>query len=287
VTLLSRKSFDHPDEHVEVPGVTADVVEIADSTISRNVFQPGVHCPQISIEGKPLCMAHHTGYVIEGQLHVEMQDGSVMDVGPNDVFNIPPGHDGWVSSDEPWSAVNWAGFRSWAPGRTGERVLLTILFTDLVGSTERAVGLGDRLWREVLARHFRAVRVALDRYRGREIDTAGDGFLAVFDGAGRAIHAANDIREAAHNDGLSIRAGIHSGEVELVGDDLRGVAVHEASRIAGVADADEILVSEATRMLSTGGGFAFEAREPVVLRGLPGPRTLFVAQLIDETASTT
>jgi class 3 adenylate cyclase len=283
---LSKKSFDAPDEHVEMQGVTADVVEIADSTISRNAFQPGVHCPQISVEGKPLCMAHHTGYVVAGRLHVEMRDGSVMDVGPNEVFDIPPGHDGWVISDEPWLAVNWAGFRSWVPGRTGERVLLTILFTDLVGSTERAVSLGDREWRDVLARHYRSVRVALDRYRGREVDTAGDGFLAVFDGAGRAIHAASAIREAARKDRLSIRAGIHSGEVEIVGDAVRGVAVHEASRIAAVAGANEILISEATRMLSAGGAFTFDARGPFVLKGLPGPRTLFVADPIEEATPT-
>jgi class 3 adenylate cyclase len=281
---LSKKSFDAPDEHVEMPGVTADVVEIADSTISRNAFEPGVHCPQISVEGKPLCMAHHTGYVVAGRLHVEMRDGSVMDVGPNEVFDIPPGHDGWVISDERWLAVNWAGFRSWAPGRTGERVLLTILFTDLVGSTEHAVSLGDREWRDVLARHYRMVRVALDRYRGREVDTAGDGFLAVFDGAGRAIQAASAIRDAAQKDGLSIRAGIHSGEVEIMGDAVRGVAVHEAARIAAVAGADEILVSEATRMLSAGGAFTFDARGPFVLKGLPGPRTLFAADSIKEAA---
>ena len=283
---LSKKSFDTPDEHVEMLGVTADVVEIADSTISRHAFQPGVHCPQISVEGKPLCMAHHTGFVVAGRLHVEMRDGSVMEVGPDDVFDIPPGHDGWVISDEPWLAVNWAGFRSWVPGRTGERVLLTILFTDLVGSTEMAESLGDRDWRDVLARHYRAVRVALDRYRGREIDTAGDGFLAVFDGAGRAIHAASAIRAAARKDDVSVRAGVHSGEVEIVGDAVRGVAVHEASRIAAVAGADEILISEATRMLSAGGDFTFEARGPYSLKGLSGARTLFVANPIEEAPPT-
>jgi class 3 adenylate cyclase len=284
--VLSKKSFDAPDEHVEMQGVTADVVEIADSTISRNVFEPGVHCPQISVEGKPLCMAHHTGYVVAGRLHVEMRDGSVMDVGPNEVFDIPPGHDGWVVSDDPWLAVNWAGFRSWAPGRTGERVLLTIVFTDLVGSTERAVSLGDREWRDVLARHYRMVRVALDRHRGREVDTAGDGFLAVFDGAGRAIEAAKDIRDASQKEGLSIRAGIHSGEVEIVGDAVRGVAVHEAARIAAVAGADEILVSEATHMLAAGGAFTFDARGPFILKGLPGLRTLFAADAKTEAKPT-
>jgi class 3 adenylate cyclase len=281
---LSKKSFDTPDEHVEMPGVRADVVEVADSTVSRLAFQSGVHCPQISVEGKPLCMAHHTGYVVAGRLHVEMRDGSAMEVGPSEVFDIPPGHDGWVVSHEPWLAVNWAGFRSWVPGRTGERVLLTILFTDIVGSTDRAVAVGDRQWREVLARHYRTVRQALDRFRGREIDTAGDGFLAVFDGPGRAIHAARAIRDAAQGDGLSIRAGVHSGEVEIVGDDVRGVAVHEASRIAAAASADEILVSEATRMMSAGGAFTFEARGPFDLKGLPGPRMLFAAEPIDEAA---
>jgi class 3 adenylate cyclase len=284
--VLSKKSFDAPDEHVEMQGVTADVVEIADSTISRNVFEPGVHCPQISVEGKPLCMAHHTGHVVAGRLHAEMRDGSVMDVGPNEVFDIPPGHDGWVVSDDPWLAVNWAGFRSWAPGRTGERVLLTIVFTDLVGSTERAVSLGDREWRDVLARHYRMVRVALDRHRGREVDTAGDGFLAVFDGAGRAIEAAKDIRDASQKEGLSIRAGIHSGEVEIVGDAVRGVAVHEAARIAAVAGADEILVSEATHMLAAGGAFTFDARGPFILKGLPGLRTLFAADAKTEAKPT-
>ena len=139
----------------------------------------------------------------------------------------------------------------------------------------------------VRPRHYRSVRVALDRYRGREVDTAGDGFLAVFDGAGRAIHAAScAIREAARKDGLSIRAGIHSGEVEVMGDAVRGVAVHEASRIAAVAGADQILISEATRMLSAGGAFTFDARGPFVLKGLPGPRTLFVADPIEEATPT-
>ncbi len=271
----SKKNFDAPDEHLEVPGITADVVEMADSTISRSVHQPGAHCPQISAEGKPICMAHHTGYVVDGGLHVEMQDGSVIEVGPNDVFDIPPGHDGWAIGERPLIAVNWAGFRSWTPERTGERVLLTLLYTDIVGSTQRAVELGDQAWRELLGQHYRAVRTVLDRYRGREVDTAGDGFLAAFDGAARAIQAAVAIRDRSVRDGLSIRAGVHSGEVELSGDDLRGVTVHEAARIAAAAGTDEILISEATRLLASGASFGFESRGTFELKGLPGARTLF------------
>lgn len=274
----SKKSFDAPDERIDVPGITADVVEMADSTISRSVFQPGAHCPQISQEGKPSCLAHHTGYVVDGVLHVEMQDGSVIEAGANDVFDVPPGHDGWAVGDRPLVSVNWAGFRSWVPERTGERVLLTLLFTDIVGSTERAVAIGDRAWRELLAQHYRAVRAVLDRYRGREVSTAGDGFLAAFDGAGRAIEAGVAIRDRAARDGLSIRAGVHSGEVEIAGSDLRGVTVHAAARITAAAGSGEILVSEATRLLAGGSAFAFEPRGPVELKGLPGPHTLFAVR---------
>ncbi|HET9345499.1 MAG TPA: adenylate/guanylate cyclase domain-containing protein [Candidatus Limnocylindrales bacterium] len=281
----SKKSFDAPDERVDVPGITADVLEMADSTISRSVFQPGTHCPQISNEGKPLCLAHHTGYVVDGALHVVMQDGSVIEAGPNDVYDIPPGHDGWAVGDQPLVSVNWAGYRSWVPERIGERVLLTLLFTDIVGSTERAVALGDSAWREQLAQHYRAVRSVLDRFRGREVSTAGDGFLASFDGAARAIQAGVAIRDRAIHDGLSIRAGVHSGEVEIAGSDLRGVNVHEAARIAAAAEPDEILVSEATRLLASGGAVAFELRGSFELKGLPGARSLYAVRSIERAPS--
>jgi class 3 adenylate cyclase len=157
-------------------------------------------------------------------------------------------------------------------------VLVTLLVTDIVGSTERAVTLGDAAWRELVAGHFRAVRSVLDRYRGREIKTAGDGFLAIFDGAARAIGAAVAIQQRAAADGLAIRAGVHSGEVEIAGNDVRGVAVHEAARVSAAAGSDEILVSETTRMLASGGDFEYEARGPFELKGLPGPRTLYAVR---------
>ena len=271
----AKKSFDAPDEHIAVPGIVADVVELADTTISRSVFEPGTHCPAISQEGKAIFLAHHTGYVLEGRLHIEMQDGSVIEAGPNEVFDIPPGHDGWATGDSPFVSVNWAGFHTWVPERGGGRVVLTLLFTDIVGSTERAVAVGDSAWGELLAAHYRAVRVVVDRFRGREVNTSGDGFLVAFDGAGRAIEAAIAIRDRARGDGLSIRAGVHSGEVEVAGNDLRGVTVHEAARIAAAAGTDEILVSEGTRLLAAGPSFDFEPRGAFELKGLPGPRTLF------------
>jgi len=273
-----KKSFTTPDERIDKPGISADIVDVGDSTITKSVFEPGMHCPQISLEGKPKCLAHHSGYCIDGALHVQMDDGSTLDIAPNDVFDIPPGHDGMSVGPAPFLAVYWAGARTWMAERAGERVLMTLLITDVVDSTVRALEVGDRAWRELLAVHYRTVRNVLDRYRGREIKTAGDGFIAGFDGPGRAIAAAVAIRDRALADGLSIRAGVHSGEVELVGDDVAGVTVHEAARVAAAAGRDEILVSEATRLLATSAPYAFEARGPYELKGLPGARTLYAIE---------
>jgi class 3 adenylate cyclase len=130
------------------------------------------------------------------------------------------------------------------------------MFTDIVGSTELAGRLGDRAWHELLGRHDRGVRNVLHRHRGREVKTTGDGFLAVFDGPGRAVRAAIDMKASSRAIGLEIRAGVHTGEIELAGDDVRGVAVHEAARIAAAASAGEILASSTTHQLATGAGLS-------------------------------
>lgn len=277
-----KKSLDLPDERLSVEGVAADVVQVGDAAISRNVFQPGAHC---ALGGRRLsgnqradrsCQAHHTGVLLEGELHVEMDDGSVLDIRPNDVFDIPPGHDGWVVGDVPMVGINWSGVRTWIPEpRSGERVLASLLFSDIVGSTSLALGLGDDAWRELLGRHNRLVRNQLDRFRGREIQTTGDGFLAIFDGALRAIRAAVGIREILRDIGIEVRQGIHTAEVELVGDDVRGIAVHEAARIAAVASGGEILVSATTRSLASGADFAFEDRGSRELKGLSGEHQIY------------
>ena len=277
-----KKNLDSPDEHLEFEGVAANVVQVADAAISRNVFQPGAHC---ALGGRRLlgnhraeesCQAHHSGVVLEGWLHIEMDDGSVLDVGPNEVYDIPPGHDGWTTSEQPLLAINWSGVRSWLPEpESGDRVLATLLFTDIVGSTELAVQLGDTAWRELLGRHYRDVRNVLDRQRGREVTTTGDGFLAVFDGAARALRAAVSIRDGAQALGIGVRTGVHTGEVEVVGDDVQGVAVHEAARIASAAQGGEILLSATTCQLASGSGFTFEERGERALKGLDEPRLLF------------
>ena len=160
-----------------------------------------------------------------------MDDGTEFDVRAGDVFDIPPGHDTWVLGDEPAVSFIWGGWRGWGKPPVGERILTTILMTDIAGSTDRAVALGDAAWDRLLDRHHAAVREVLQRYRGTEIDTAGDGFLTMFDGAARTVQAAIDMRAAVQAIGLDIRAGIHTGEVEVVPGGIRGLAVHETARI--------------------------------------------------------
>jgi pimeloyl-ACP methyl ester carboxylesterase len=160
-------------------------------------------------------------------------------------------------------------------GPEPNRVLATVLFTDIVGSTERATELGDRRWRELLEAHHTAVRRELERFRGREVDTAGDGFLASFDGPARAIRCANASIDAVRGLGLEIRAGVHTGECEIVGEKLAGVAVHIGARVAGRAGAGEILVSGTVHDLVAGSGLAFEDRGQATLKGVPGEWRLF------------
>lgn len=155
-----------------------------------------------------------------------------------------------------------------------DRVLATVLFTDIVGSTEHAQALGDRSWRDLLERHHAVVRNELTRFRGREIDTAGDGFFAAFDGPARAIRCALAIRGAASELGLELRAGLHTGECELLGEKIAGIAVHTGARVAARAGPNEVLVSGTVRDLVSGSGIAFEDRGEHELKGI-GPRRVF------------
>jgi len=158
---------------------------------------------------------------------------ALVELGPEDVFDVPPGHDGWTIGDEPCVQLEWAGLRTWAAFPVGaqRRALVTILMTDIVDSTAAAKRLGDIAWRELLSSHYEGLRVALDRFSGREIQTTGDGMLATFDAPANALRCAATIRRLAGREAVQVRAAVHVGEVELVGGDIRGVAVHEAARI--------------------------------------------------------
>ena len=160
-------------------------------------------------------------------------------------------------------------------GPDPDRILATVLFTDIVGSTERAAELGDRRWRELLAAHHATVRHQLEHWRGQEIDTAGDGFLASFDGPARAIRCACAIRDQVRTLGLEIRAGLHTGECERVGVKLVGLAVQTGARVAARAGPSEVLVSRTVKDLVAGSGIEFEARGTHSLKGVPGEWELF------------
>jgi class 3 adenylate cyclase len=160
-----------------------------------------------------------------------------------------------------------------------DRVVLTVLFTDIVGSTARASELGDRRWRRLLDEHDAVVRTVLARFRGREIETTGDGFLATFDGPARAIRAAAAMRDELAEEGLPIRIGLHTGEVEVDGDHIRGIAVHLAARVLALAGEGEILCSRTVRDLVAGSGFRFTPRGIHRLKGVPDEWELFAAAL--------
>lgn len=156
-----------------------------------------------------------------------------------------------------------------------DRVLATVLFTDIVGSTRRAGELGDRAWGELLQAHHAVVREQLVRYGGREIDTAGDGFLATFDGPARAVRCALAAASAVRSLGLEIRAGLHTGEVEVAGDDIHGMAVHIGARIAALAGPGEVLVSRTVKDLVVGSGLSFQDRGTAALKGVPDEWQLY------------
>lgn len=226
---------------------------------------PSIHVPTLIIHATDdrVCHVENARWVarhVEGSRYVEMPGGD----------HLP-----WFNPERTMAEIREFITGSREPEEP-DRVLATILFTDVVGSTELATKLGDRRWRDLLESHHAAVRVELARYRGREVDTAGDGFLAVFDGPARAIRAANAIVEAVRRIGLEIRAGIHTGEIEqLPSGDIRGIAVHTGARVAATAGPGEILVSSSVRDLVAGSGFEFVDRGSHVLKGIDEERRLY------------
>jgi pimeloyl-ACP methyl ester carboxylesterase len=178
-------------------------------------------------------------------------------------------HIPWIDADQVVDEVEefLTGVRR---GPEHDRVLATVLLTDIVGSSERAAELGDRRWRELLEAHHAVVRSELARWRGQEVDTAGDGFFAIFDGPARAIRCACAVRDGLHALGLEIRAGLHTGECEVIGGKVGGIAVHTGARVAAQAAPGEVLVSGTVRDLIAGSGIELEDRGVRALKGIPG-----------------
>jgi class 3 adenylate cyclase len=224
------------------------------------------------------CPLRHLGYCLSGVMHVVMDDGQQLDITPHTVFEVPPGHDKWVVGDEAWTAVEWGGTQRAsraASADAGAGALVTLVLTDIADSTARAVGMGDAAWRDALAEHNLRLREVLNLHRGREVATTGDGLLSVFESPTRAVLAAADMVRAAGALGLPIRAGVHTGEVERVGDDVRGVAVHTAARVRALARGGEVLVSATTAALLDPSAAGLEDAGSHSLKGLPLPVQVF------------
>jgi class 3 adenylate cyclase len=259
---------------------TLELVELGDTAYGRTTYQPGWRWSDDvrPIVGTDLCDVHHIGFCMQGRLRVAMADGTEMDISADDVFEIPPGHDAWVVGDETFIAVDSRGRRNFgvAPDDDGDRrVLGTIMFTDIVGSTSLAARLGDAAWHGLMAEFNETCRATLDRNHGREVQTTGDGLLAVFARPDRAARAGLAIiRDAATFD-MQVRVGLHTGEYEPVGNEMRGLAVHIAARVMSVAGADQVVVSAATAALLDPAAYRVEPLGPRELKGVPAPVQLF------------
>jgi class 3 adenylate cyclase len=272
-------SFDEPDEVIELELMRSELVYLEGLSVSRSVHQPGwrwsLHVrPHV---GGDWCQTRHVGVALAGAVHVVLSSGVEFDLRAGTVGDVPPGHDAWVLGDTPYVDLTWTGARTWLPmGDPGaERVLATILFTDIVDSTSIARSLGDQRWADLIATFDARVREALTRHGGREIKTTGDGVLAIFTGAGRAIQCARSLRDLGHTLDLHLRLSLHTGEIDLVGPDIRGIAVNETARILALANPDQILVSSTVKDLVIGSELEWVDRGEHALRGLALTRRLY------------
>lgn len=275
---IQQKSFDAPDEVRRFPKGIIDLVRMGPVTLGRGILEPGFRWSTSlkPIQGTPSCQIHHLQLMLQGRFHVEMDDGENVEFGPGDIMNVPPGHDVWVVGDESVIVIDVLGnIGALAVPGEHERLVTTLLMSDIVDSTLTATRLGDAAWKQVLADHNRLIRAQLDRFRGTEVNTTGDGFLAMFGSAAAALRCAVAMREAVRGLGIQLRIGVHTGEVEVLPNDIGGVAVHAASRIMALGRASEIIVSSVTRGLVDGSDLRFEERGRHQVKGLERPIEVF------------
>ncbi len=275
---LQAKSLEKPDEVRSTPFGHVDIYNLDDLVIGRMVFDPGWHWMEHvrPIAGTTLCQYHHVGICISGRLANRLEDGTTNEIGPGMVYEIPPGHDGWVIGDVPFIAYDVAGVRSFARvDEQTQRVLGAVLFTDIVDSTALAESMGPARWRELVGTHNERVQFELDRFRGRLVKTTGDGVLAMFDSSERAVRAA---------------ARLPGGEVNRHFDPGRGPYGRSRDRARRRAGAGgpcrragdggsraraRSYVSATTRELVADSGFTFVDAGAHELKGVSGARQLY------------
>jgi class 3 adenylate cyclase len=275
---LVRASLDDPSAARTISRGAGSIVHVGPLAIGRARLEPGWRWsddvkPAVGTE---LCEVHHLHVLLAGRFAARMADGETAEFGPGDVFDIPPGHDAWVVGDEPVVLLDVSGnvAEFGQPGVTS-RAVMTLLMSDIVESTPMAARLGDAAWRQVLADHNRIVRSQVGRFRGREIDTTGDGFLLAFDSAAAALESAKAIRDSVRAVGLQVRIGVHTGEVEMTAGGLRGIAVHTVARVMAAAGPSQIFMTAVTRTLAEGASITARELGRHELKGIPTPVELF------------
>lgn len=276
---LQRQRFQDSADVRRFPNGRVEVVELNDRAVGRMTYDPGWRW---ATDVKPLagtdsCQFHHVGLTLSGRLRVQMTDGTELEVGPGDVFEFPPGHDAWVVGDEPWVSVDFEAVRRYGRSidTTGARTLASILFTDIVDSTSEAVRLGPRAWADLVKEHNALSERVIDGYRGRLVKTTGDGAIGLFDSAERALRAGAELGRRLEPVGIRVRAGVHTGEVEVVEGDVRGIAVHAAARIMSLAGPGEVWLSATVMELAADADLTFDDAGEHELKGIPGARRLY------------
>jgi class 3 adenylate cyclase len=281
MSRVEVRDLGEPEAVVSYPLGTSNQVRLAQTVITRHVLQPGWSWEEHArpLAGTASCELFHRGVVLSGRMGVRTDEGEQLVIGPNQVFDLAPGHVTWVEGDEELVMVDWAGGAGFDPRPGGEaRVLATILFTDIVDSTALAHDAGDASWKRTVAMHDDVVRSVLAEFGGREVETAGDSFLVVLDSAEGAIRCGLALVRALDAIRLPIRVGIHSGEVVVSDHQVRGLAVHAAARILDEAGSGEVLISGTTRDLAEGAtGLTFESRGQHRLKGLEREHELVAA----------
>jgi hypothetical protein len=255
---IAHRNLDTPDEVLEFPRLRVNLVRVGSLTIGRGIVEPGFRwSTHVRTEAdEPFCQVHHLQMLLSGRFAVEMADGEHVEIEPGEVFDVPPGHDAWVVGDEPAVLLDFLGnIDQLGRPTTTDRMVTTLVMTDIVDSTATASRLGDNTWKQLMAEHNRLVRSRLER-RG-------------------AIRCAMSIRDATAGIGLPVRIGVHTGEIELLPGDIGGVAVHAAARVMALGGASDIMVSSSTRSLVDDDALHFESTGEQELKGLSAPLGVF------------
>ncbi|TMM18489.1 MAG: adenylate/guanylate cyclase domain-containing protein [Actinobacteria bacterium] len=263
----ARAFYGRLERSIASPGMLSALTQMFLDLDVREVV-PSVHAPALILHRSRdrLVNVHHGRWLAEHMPNARMVEFEGDD------------HTFWYESAEEWLGEVQEFLTGARAVPDADRILATVLFTDIVDSTRTAAELGDQRWRDVLERHQRSVREALDRFNGREVKSTGDGFLATFDGPARAIHCASAILQSSEVRGIRVRAGVHTGECEVMGEDIGGIAVHIAARVSAHAAPRELLVSRTVKDLVAGSGIQFTDRGAHALKGVPETWQLYAVE---------